>query len=86
MLTAWIADVALVIYGIVGSLDSGSGNQASKSMYKLRFNLSFCMGGMIYYTFCLVWPVRSLPRGWKRPLVCEELAANEQFYDHENAG
>jgi NCS1 family nucleobase:cation symporter-1 len=86
MLAAWIAGVAFVIHGIAGSLDPDSVNQASKNMYKLGFILSFSMGGLVYYILCLIWPVQLLPQEWGRPLVFEELAANEGFFDHENVG
>ncbi|KAG9521460.1 allantoin, partial [Aureobasidium melanogenum] len=86
MLAAWVAGVAFVIHGIAGSLDPDSVNQASKNMYKLGFILSFCMGGLVYYTLCLIWPVQVLPRGTEKALMFEELAANEGFFDHENVG
>jgi NCS1 family nucleobase:cation symporter-1 len=86
MLAAWVAGVAFVIHGIAGSLDPDSVNQASKNMYKLGFILSFSMGGLVYYALCLIWPVQVLPHGSERPLVFEELAANEGFFDHENVG
>lgn len=53
-------------------------------MYKLGFLLSFCMGGLVYYVLCLIWPVQVLPQGLERTLSFEELAANEGFFDHES--
>jgi NCS1 family nucleobase:cation symporter-1 len=84
MLTAWLTGVAFTVHGVAGSLNPASVSGASKNMYKLGFLLSFCMGGLVYYVLCLVWPVQVLPDGLERPLSFEELAANEGFFDHES--
>lgn len=86
MLAAWIAGVAFTVHGVAGSLDPDSVAEASKNMYKLGFILSFLMGGSVYYSLCLIWPVQILPIGTERQLAFEELAANEGFFDHENLG
>jgi NCS1 family nucleobase:cation symporter-1 len=84
MLTAWVAGVAFTVHGVAGSLEPGSVSDASKNMYKLGFLLSFCMGGLVYYVLCLIWPVQVLPQGLEQQLSFEELAANEGFFDHES--
>jgi NCS1 family nucleobase:cation symporter-1 len=84
MLAAWLAGVAFTVHGVAGSLDPTSVAAASKNMYKLGFLLSFCMGGVVYYALCLIWPVQILPKGAERELAFEELAANEGFFDHES--
>lgn len=84
MLAAWVAGVAFTVHGVAGSLDPDSVSDASKNMYKLGFLLSFCMGGLVYYVLCLIWPVRVSPLGNERLLGFEELAANEGFFDHED--
>jgi len=86
MLTAWVAGVAFTVHGVAGSLDPDSVSDVSKNMYKLGFLLSFCMGGLVYYVLCLIWPVKILPQGLERSLAFEELAANEGFFEHENVG
>jgi NCS1 family nucleobase:cation symporter-1 len=86
MLAAWIAGVAFTVHGVAGSLDPDSVAEASKNMYKLGFLLSLLMGGLVYYSLCLIWPVQILPEGVERELVFEELAANEGFFEHENVG
>ena len=55
-------------------------------MYKLGFLLSTCMGGLVYYILCLIWPVQILPRGAEQPLAFEQMAANEGFFEHEGIG
>lgn len=84
MLAAWVSGVAFTVHGVAGSLDPTSVSAASKNMYKLGFLLSFCMGGLVYYILCLIWPVQILPRGLERPLAFEEMAANEGFFDDES--
>jgi NCS1 family nucleobase:cation symporter-1 len=84
MLAAWVAGVAFTVHGVAGSLDPTSVSAVSKNMYKLGFILSFLMGGLVYYILCLIWPVQILSRGAERPLIFEELAANEGFFDHES--
>ncbi|KAA8617879.1 FUI1 Cytosine uracil thiamine allantoin permease [Pyrenophora tritici-repentis] len=86
MLTAWVAGVAFTVHGVAGSLNANSVAEASKNMYKLGFLLSFCMGGVVYYVLCLVWPVQLLPSGTERYLSFEDMAAHEGFFDHENVG
>jgi NCS1 family nucleobase:cation symporter-1 len=86
MMAAWVAGVAFTVHGVAGSLDPDSVAEASKNMYKLGFILSFLMGGSVYYSLCLIWPVQILPIGTGRQLAFEELAANEGFFDHENVG
>jgi NCS1 family nucleobase:cation symporter-1 len=84
MLAAWVAGVAFTVHGVAGSLDPKSVSVASKNMYKLGFLLSFCMGGIVYYGLCLIWPVQILPLGAEKELAFEELAANEGFFEHES--
>jgi NCS1 family nucleobase:cation symporter-1 len=84
MLAAWISGVAFTVHGVAGSLDPSSVSAISKNMYKLGFLLSFCMGGVVHYLLCVIWPVQILPRGSERELSFEEMAANEGFFDHEN--
>ncbi|KAF2034939.1 hypothetical protein EK21DRAFT_97142 [Setomelanomma holmii] len=84
MLAAWIAGVAFKVHGVAGSLNPRSVSAASKNMYKLGFLLSFCMGGLVYYVLCLIWPVRILPLEAEKELAFEKLAANEGFFEHEN--
>ncbi|KAF1915099.1 permease for cytosine/purines, uracil, thiamine, allantoin-domain-containing protein [Ampelomyces quisqualis] len=84
MLVAWVAGVAFTVHGVAGSLDPDSVAAASKSMYKLGFLLSFCMGAMVYYVLCFIWPVQILPKGTERHLEFEELTATEGFFDHES--
>jgi NCS1 family nucleobase:cation symporter-1 len=84
MVAAWVAGVAFTVHGVAGSLDPTSVTTASKNMYKLGFLLSFCMGGLVYYILCLIWPVQILPKGAERQLAFEELAGNEGFFDHES--
>jgi NCS1 family nucleobase:cation symporter-1 len=86
MLAAWVAGVAFTVHGVAGSLDPDSVADASKNMYKLGFILSFSMGGLVYYSLCLIWPVQILPIGADRELAFEELAANEGFFNHETVG
>lgn len=86
MLAAWIAGVAFTVHGVAGSLDPDSVAEVSKNVYKLGFILSFMMGGLVYYSLCLIRPVQILPIGTERQLAFEELAANEGFFDHENVG
>lgn len=84
MLVAWVAGVAFTVHGVAGSLNPDSVSDASKNMYKLGFLLSFCMGGLVYYVSCLIWPVQVLPLGLERTLSFEELAADEGFFEHES--
>ncbi|KAH6842166.1 permease for cytosine/purines, uracil, thiamine, allantoin-domain-containing protein [Alternaria rosae] len=86
MLAAWTAGVAFTVHGVAGSLDADSVAEASKNMYKLGFLLSLFMGGLVYYSLCLIWPVKMVPRGAGRELGFEALAANEGFFDDENIG
>lgn len=86
MLAAWIAGVAFTVHGVAGSLDPDSVAPASKNMYKLGFLLSLCMGGLVYYVLCSIWPVRLLPSSYEKELAFEEMARNEGFFDHENVG
>jgi len=86
MLAAWTAGVAFTVHGVAGSLDADSVAEASKNMYKLGFLLSLFMGGLVYYSLCLIWPVKMVPRGAGGELGFEALAANEGFFDDENVG
>lgn len=86
MLAAWIAGVAFTVHGVAGSLNPDSVATASKNMYKLGFLLSLCMGGLVYYVLCLIWPVQILPAGTEQMLSFEQMAANEGFFDHEGIG
>lgn len=86
MLVAWASGVAFTVHGVAGSLNPDSVAAASKNMYKLGFLLSFCMGGLIYYVLCWIWPVQILPLGSERILTFEEMAANEGFFEHESIG
>lgn len=83
MLAAWVAGVAFTVHGVAGSLNPKSVSTASKNMYKLGFLLSFCMGAVVYYALCLIWPPQILAKGQERQLAFEELTANEGFFDHE---
>lgn len=84
MLAAWVVGVAFTVHGVAGSLDPDSVAAASKNMYKLGFLLSLCMGGLVYYVLCLIWPVQTLPTGAEQPLAFERMATNEGFLDHES--
>ncbi|KAJ4321454.1 hypothetical protein N0V94_002887 [Neodidymelliopsis sp. IMI 364377] len=86
MLAAWVAGVAFTVHGVAGSLDPDSVSTVSKNMYKLGFLLSLCMGGLVYYVLCLVWPVPILPVGGEPCLAFEGMAVNEGFFDTENIG
>ena len=86
MLAAWVAGVAFTVHGVAGSLDADSVAGTSKNMYKLGFLLSLSMGGLVYYTLCVIWPVQMLPSGSERYLAFEDLAENEGFFDNENLG
>lgn len=86
MLAAWVAGVVFIVHGVAGSLHHDLVAAASKNMYKLGLLLSFCMGGLVYYVLCLIWPIQVLPQGTERPLEFEELAANEGCFDHESIG
>jgi NCS1 family nucleobase:cation symporter-1 len=86
MLAAWVAGVAFTVHGVAGSLNPKSVSDASKNMYKLGFLLSFCMGGLVYYVLCLIWPVQVLPKGLEQEMGFEQMAANEGFFDHESIG
>ncbi|KAJ4288686.1 hypothetical protein N0V90_011923 [Kalmusia sp. IMI 367209] len=86
MLAAWLSGVAFTVHGVAGSLNPHSVATASKNMYKLGFLLSFCMGALVYYTLCRIWPVQILPQGSERELQFEELAASEGFFDNESVG
>jgi NCS1 family nucleobase:cation symporter-1 len=86
MLAAWVAGVAFTVHGVAGSLDPDSFSTVSKNMYKLGFLLSLCMGGLVYYVLCLIWPVPILPVGAEQCLAFEDMAANEGFFDTESIG
>ncbi|KAL4930361.1 nucleobase cation symporter-1 family protein [Aspergillus undulatus] len=84
-IAAWAGGVAFTVHGIAGSLDSSSVGQASKSIYKLGFLLSFAMGSFLYYVFTLIWPVPILPGHVSGDgLGFEDMAATEGFLDGES--
>lgn len=83
MLAAWVAGVAFTVHGVAGSLNPDAVSAVSKNTYKLGFLLSFCMGGLVYCSLCLIWPVQILPVDAEQPLAFEQMAANEGFFEHE---
>lgn len=82
-IAAWAGGVGFTVHGIAGSLgDGGAVGQGSKDMYKLGFLLSFLMGGLLYFGFCMLWPVGSL----EREKGFEEMAETEGFMEGESVG
>jgi NCS1 family nucleobase:cation symporter-1 len=54
---AFVAGFALPLPGFIGSFGTASVSSSATYMYDLGWELSFVVGGLVYWILCLVFPV-----------------------------